>query len=379
MSASQELLVRNAARDYLLKCVKPGEVLTNETVEQAVRSVAPLLANEIVERIARLLHYDIEGIGQLQPFIEDETITDVLAIAGKGVWIERQGMLHDASLCLDNAQLLQTIERIVAPLGLRIDRSFPLVDARLPDGSRVNAIIPPLALDGACLTIRKFAVRTIPLERIAAPHLAEILRLLVQMRCNILVSGGTGAGKTTLLNALSAHIENDERVITIEDTAELRFSHRHTVRLEARTANSEGIGGVSIRELVRNALRMRPDRIIVGEVRGGETLDMIQAMNTGHEGSLSTCHANSPGDALRRLETMMLMSNVELPLAAVRSQISSAVDYVVQIRRFRDGSRRVTEIAEVNEESEGHGTTTLADGKKSYAKPRRLRLEGTCG
>jgi len=244
------------------------------------------------------------------------------------------------------------VERVVAPLGLRIDRTSPLVDARLPDGSRVNVIIPPLAIDGACITVRRFGTRAIALEELCAPDVAAMLRDAVRRRANIIVSGGTGAGKTTLLNALAAVIPDGERIVTVEDAAELRLPGSHVVRLEARPANADGVGAVTVRALVRNALRMRPDRIVVGEVRGAEALDMLQAMNTGHEGSLSTCHANSPADALRRVETMVLMDAADVPLAAIREQLVSALDLVVHMARGRDGSRRVVALAEVVDSAE---------------------------
>jgi pilus assembly protein CpaF len=263
------------------------------------------------------------------------------------VWIERDGRLECTELQLDRATIEHLVERVVGPLGLRIDRSSPLVDARLPDGSRVNAVVPPLAIDGPYLTIRRFAVRAIELADACTPPIAELLRDAVRARRNVVISGGTGAGKTTLLNAMAAHIPSSERVVTVEDAAELRLPGVHVLRLEARPANAEGAGEVSVRDLVRNALRMRPDRIVVGEVRGAEALDMLQAMNTGHDGSLSTCHANSPADALRRIETMVLTGNVALPLAAVRDQLASAIDLVVQVARDATGARRVVSVAEV--------------------------------
>jgi pilus assembly protein CpaF len=236
---------------------------------------------------------------------------------------------------------------VVGPLGLRVDRAAPLVDARLPDGSRVNAVVPPLAVDGPCLTIRRFVARRVVLDEVCPPGVAPLLAWAVRARLNVLVSGGTGAGKTTLLNALAAEVPAGERVVTVEDAAELQLPGEHVVRLEARPASAEGSGEVLVRDLVRNALRMRPDRIVVGECRGPEALDMLQAMNTGHEGSLSTCHANGPADALRRLETMVLMGSVALPLAAVREQVDGALDLVVQVARRPDGTRAVVELAEV--------------------------------
>jgi pilus assembly protein CpaF len=263
------------------------------------------------------------------------------------VWIERSGELRATDVHIDLATIELLVERVVAPLGLRVDRTSPLVDARLPDGSRVNVIIPPLAIDGPCITVRRFGTRAIPLGELCTPEVAEMLEGAVTARANRIVSGGTGAGKTTLLNALAAAIPDGERIVTVEDAAELRLPGRHVVRLEARPANADGVGAVTVRALVRNALRMRPDRIVVGEVRGAEALDMLQAMNTGHEGSLSTCHANSPADALRRVETMVLMDAADVPLAAIREQLVSALDLVVHMARQADGSRRVVAVAEV--------------------------------
>jgi pilus assembly protein CpaF len=292
------------------------------------------------------------------------------------VWIERAGRVERYPLSLDEATVMHLIERIVAPLGRRVDRSSPLVDARLPDGSRVNAIVRPVAVDGPCLTIRRFGVAAVGLDRFAPPAVVGLLRRAVAVHQNIVVSGGTGAGKTTLLNALAAVIPAHERIVTIEDTAELRLTAPHVVRLEARPANAEGVGALHIRDLVRNALRMRPDRLIIGEVRGGEALDMLQAMNTGHEGSLSTCHANSPTDALRRLETMALMSSVDLPLAAVREQVQSSVDLVVQVGRGPDGGRRIIAVDEVDPapfdgSAQPSTTSPLARDGRLVAAPRR--------
>ena len=280
-------------------------------------------------------------------------------------------------MVIDEAVAGSLIERIVAPLGLHVDRATPMVDARLPDGSRVNAVVRPLAVDGPCLTIRRFGARLVGLDDVADPGVAQLLRWAVRSRMNVVVSGGAGAGKTTLLNAISAEIDDRERVVTIEDAAELRLPGRHVVRLEARPPSAEGVGEVRVRDLLRNALRMRPDRIVVGEVRAGEALDMLQAMNTGHEGSLSTCHANSPADALRRLETLVLMGDVALPSAAVREQLRSAIDLIVQIARLSDGRRRVVAVAEVDpsdtlDEALGVRSLTDGDGRLS-ALPRRPR------
>ncbi|HRP26449.1 MAG TPA: CpaF family protein [Thauera sp.] len=293
------------------------------------------------------------GLGPLEALLADEAVSEIMVNRFDEIFIERDGRLtlHPAVFTSDRA-VLGVIERIVAPLGRRIDESSPMVDARLKDGSRVNAIIPPLALKGPTLTIRKFARRQLEVDDLVrlgslSQDMADFLRICVEQRRNIIVSGGTGSGKTTFLNLLSNFIPDGERIITIEDAAELRLRHTHLVALEARPSNLEGRGAVSIRDLVRNALRMRPDRIVVGECRGGEALDMLQAMNTGHEGSLTTLHANSPRDALARLETLVLMAGMDLPLGAIREQIASAVDIIVQQTRFACGARRITRIAEV--------------------------------
>jgi pilus assembly protein CpaF len=268
---------------------------------------------------------------------------------GGAVWIERNGRLERVDGCVDEHEALRLIERVVAPLGRHVDRLQPIVDARLPDGSRVHAMVRPLAVDGPTLTIRRFGARQLALECMCRADVAALLRWAVAVRFNVLVSGGASAGKTTLLNALGAEIPPGERVITVEDAAELRLPGEHVVRLEARPPNAEGVGEVRVRDLVRSALRMRPDRIVVGEIRGGEALDMLQAMNTGHDGSLSTCHANSPADALRRVETLVLMGDVELPLLAIREHVMSAIDVVVQMARRADGSRAVVAVGEVEE------------------------------
>ncbi|MCB1013773.1 MAG: CpaF family protein, partial [Acidimicrobiales bacterium] len=297
------------------------------------------------------------------------------------VWVERHGRLVPTDIVLDERTVTHLIERVVAPLGLRIDRSSPLVDARLPDGSRVNAVIPPLAVDGPCLTIRRFAARPVDLDEVCPPGVAPLLRWAVSARANLVICGGAGAGKTTLLNALAGSIPAGERVVTIEDAAELRLPGPHVVRLEARPPNAEGVGEVTIRDLVRNALRMRPDRIIVGEARGGEVADMVQAMSTGHDGSLSTCHANGAAEALRRLELLALLGGIDLPLTALRAHLAGAVDLVVAVARRPDGSRRVTAVEEVVPEGAAAGpggdgppgapTRPLADARGLVALPRR--------
>lgn len=297
---------------------------------------------------------EIMGYGPIEPYLADDSVSEVMVNGPNQIYIERQGRLSQVSARFINADsLMRVIERIVTPLGRRIDEGVPMVDGRLPDGSRVNAIIPPLSLIGPILTIRKFARQRFSMERLVElgaldANMAAFLKICVQYRKNIIVSGGTGSGKTTFLNALSESIAATERIVTIEDAAELRLAQPHVLSLEARPPNVEGRGEVTIRELVRNALRMRPDRIIVGECRGGEALDMLQAMNTGHDGSLTTGHANSPRDLLSRLEVMVLMAGMDLPLRAAREQIASAVDIIVQQTRFSDGRRRVTAIVEVD-------------------------------
>lgn len=305
------------------------------------------------ERLLDMIMADILGYGPIQPLLERDDISEVMVNGYNQVYVEHGGklMLSDVKF-IDDAQVQQVIDRIVTPLGRRIDEASPMVDARLPDGSRVNAIIPPLSLVGPCLTIRKFRKDPLKVDDLInfgsmTSEFAEFVRACVWAKLNIIISGGTGSGKTTTLNVLSSFIPTDERIVTIEDAAELQLQQPHIVKLEKRPANSEGKGEISIRDLVVNSLRMRPDRIVVGEVRSGETLDMLQAMNTGHDGSLTTVHSNSARDTLNRIETMVLMSGVELPLRAIRQQIASAVDIIIHIERLRDGTRRVVQCAEI--------------------------------
>jgi pilus assembly protein CpaF len=305
------------------------------------------------DQITMELTDDILGHGPLERLLADDTVSEIMVNGPYDIWIERQGKLFQTSVRFqDESHLRRILNKIVAQVGRRVDESSAMVDARLPDGSRINAIIPPLSLSGPLVTIRKFARNRLGFQDMIklgtlTTETIEFLERCVQARLNILISGGTGTGKTTLLNVLSEAIPDTDRIVTIEDSAELSLSQKHTLRLEARPPNIEGEGEVSIRDLVRNSLRMRPDRIIVGEVRGAEALDMLQAMNTGHDGSLSTVHANAPRDALSRLETMVMMSGFEIPLRAVRQQISAALDLIVQIERLEDGNRRVTSITEV--------------------------------
>jgi pilus assembly protein CpaF len=325
-----------------------------------LHEVEPLLPVERHERLVRELTDEVAGLGALEPLLADPTVTEVMVNGGDGCFVERRGRLERVPLALDDDTVLRIVERVLAPLGLRLDRASPMVDARLPDGSRLHAVIPPLAIDGPCVTIRRFGARRIPLTDFATGDTgAAFLRNAVAGGWNLLVSGGTSSGKTTLLNALSAAIDERERIITIEETAELRLEQPHVVRLEARPPNAEGAGAVPVRDLVRTALRMRPDRIVVGEVRGAEALDLLQAFNTGHDGSLSTIHANSPLDALRRLATLALLAGLSLPFPAVVEQVGAAVDAVVQVARGSDGPRRVVEVAEVLPAGGGLGTRSL--------------------
>ena len=296
---------------------------------------------------------EIIGLGPLEPLLRDESITEVMVNGPRQVYIERSGKLELTNVVFQNDDhVMRIIDRIIAPIGRRVDESSPMVDARLTDGSRVNAIIPPLSLVGPVITIRKFSASPFTIDDLirfgtATADMFDFLRACVEARLNVFVSGGTGSGKTTTLNVLSSFIPNDERIVTIEDAAELQLRQEHVVTLESRPPNIEGKGAIPIRELVRNALRMRPDRIIVGECRSGEALDMLQAMNTGHDGSMSTGHANSPRDMLSRLETMVLMAGIDLPLRAIREQVASAVDLIVQQSRLKDGTRRIVNITEV--------------------------------
>jgi len=330
-----------------------SEAETRAIIDSALEQHASSMARPERNRIATEIYDSIRGLGPLEKLLSDESITEIMVNGAKQVFIERKGKLTQSDVIFyDNEQLLNVIDRIVSPLGRHIDEANPMVDARLADGSRVNAVIAPLSLKGPLLTIRKFSSTPLTVENLIdfgslTFKMAAFLEACVKGRLNILVSGGTGSGKTTLLNVLSAFIPYDERIITIEDAAEIQLQQKHVLTLEARPANLEGTGQITIRDLVRNALRMRPDRIIVGEVRGGEALDMLQAMNTGHDGSMTTGHANTSRDMLARLETMVLMAGMNLPVAAIRQQIASAIDIIVQQARMRDGSRKIIGISEV--------------------------------
>ena len=313
-------------------------------VDRALAREAPLLTGPERSGVADRVVARIQGLGPLAPLLADPAVSEVMVNGPGSVWVERDGRLACSDVVVDATTIDHLVERVVAPLGLRADRTAPLVDARLADGSRVNVALPPLAVDGPYVTIRRFRSRRITLAEVAPPPVAALLVDAVVGRANVVVAGGSGAGKTTLLNALGAHIPSGQRIVTVEDVAELGLPSDHVVRLEARPANAEAVGAVTIRDLVRNALRMRPDRLVIGEVRGAESLDLLQAMNTGHAGSMATCHANSPADAVERLATMALMGDIALPIAAVRDQLRAAVDVVVQVGRASSGRRSVVAV-----------------------------------
>ena len=335
------------AHHRVIAKVAGGAAVDTALVTDAVRHTTPLLGDGAhVETVSAILAA-ASGLGPLETFLQDPAVTDVMVNGDGRVWIESSGSLIETAAKLSHAQTLRLIERVVAPLGLRVDRLNAAVDARLADGSRVHAMVPPLAVDGPCLTIRRVCPQARSVGDFASPEVAELLTGTVRRGANIVVSGGTGTGKTTLLNALAASIPTGERVVTIEDVAELRLEHSHVVRLETRPPSAEGIAAVTARDLVREALRMRPDRIIVGECRGGEALDMVMAMNTGHAGSMSTCHANDPEGALRRLAMLCVFGESGLPLDAARAEVSSAVDVVVQVARDQGGARRVESVSAV--------------------------------
>jgi pilus assembly protein CpaF len=363
----QFLRLKAQVQRWLIKSVNAGLDLepTGSTAELELRRRIDVYLDRLVAqggtpisraervRLHESVLADLLAYGPIEPLLHDDTVSEVMVNGPDQVWVERGGRIEETDVRFeDEEHVRRTIERIVSPLGRRIDESSPMVDARLPDGSRVNAVIPPLSLIGPVLTIRKFARAPLTVARLVevgalTQRVANFLAACVRGRANILISGGTGSGKTTLLNVLSSFIPDHERIVTIEDAAELQLRQRHVVPLEARPPNAEGAGAVPIRSLLINALRMRPDRIVIGECRGGEALDMLQAMNTGHDGSMATLHANTPQDAVARLETLVLLAGTVLPHRAVREQIASAVDLVVQLERLRDGSRRVVEVAEV--------------------------------
>jgi pilus assembly protein CpaF len=351
----KEYLINTITRELEMRppSLPERRKVVEQTLKQAYQSTQVNLAVTLRDQLFHEILDDILGYGPLQALIEDDDISEIMVNGPRNVFIERSGKIIKVNISFESdAQVLKLIDKIILPIGRRIDQDSPTVDARLPDGSRVNAVVPPVALDGPVITIRKFRKEKLTVQQLISlgsitQGMADFVRACVISKFNILVSGGTGSGKTTLLNVLSGFIPEEERIVTIEDAAELKLQQDHVVRMETKVANIEGKNAISIRDLVRNALRMRPDRIVVGEVRGGEALDMLQAMNTGHDGSLTTLHANSPRDALSRLETMCLMAGVDLPVKVIRQQIASAVDVIIQIARLKDGSRKVVAITEV--------------------------------
>jgi pilus assembly protein CpaF len=391
MEAMDELA--GALRTRLVERARAGQASGGSALESEVRALVEEEAgalpdserDALCERVVLLA----TGLGPLEPLLSDPSVDEVMVNGPEEVYVERRGRLERTGACFTGVtDLMHAIERVLAPLGRRVDEASPLCDARLPDGSRVNVVIPPLSLSGPCLTLRRFRREGFSLRELVAGgtlpgEVAELLALCVAARAAVLVSGGTGSGKTTTLNALSGAIPGEERIVTIEDAAELRLRQRHVVRLESRPANLEGRGEVTIRQLVVNALRMRPDRIVVGEVRGPEALDMLQALNTGHDGSLTTVHANSPADALRRIETLALMAGLGLPHAAVRDQVASALDVVLHQARLPDGARVVESVSEVTRVAGGAGTRELwtRGGRLREPGPGELarRLDGLRG
>ncbi len=347
-----------------------GQRAVRAQLAELLRDEDPLLPATHFERLLAELTDEVAGLGPLEPLLAAPDVTEVMVNGPGHAYIERAGRLERIDLDLDAAGIVRLVERVVAPLGLRLDRSSPMVDARLPDGSRLHAVLPPLAIDGPCVTIRRFSTRSVSLEAFGLDQSAcGFLRWCVEAGWNLVVAGGTSAGKTTLLNALSGAIPIDERVVTIEETAELRLVQPHVVRLEARPPNAEGAGAVPVRALVRAALRMRPDRVVVGEVRGGEAFDMLQALNTGHDGSLSTVHANSAADALTRLETLVLLADTGLPLVAVRAQLAAALDGVIFVARRADGARRVEQVAELVGAPDGPAVRSLYSWRDNRLTP----------
>lgn len=370
--------VKKTVHRRLVAEMSPQEQMILSAVHQDAAQVEQVIGNYVEKvleenpfavpvsersKIVSDLKDEMLGLGPIEVLLKDPTVTEVMVNGPKKIFVERMGRLQLTDIQFhDDSHVMNIIERILSPIGRHIDESVPLVDARLEDGSRVNIIIPPLSLVGPCITIRKFATKALSVDNLITfgtldRKMADFIKACIQARINILVSGGTGSGKTTTLNVLSSFIPENERIVTIEDAAELKLQQEHVVTLESRPANIEGNGEITIRDLVKNALRMRPDRIIVGEVRGGEALDMLQAMNTGHDGSLTTAHANNPRDALSRLETMVLMAGFEMPIRAIREQVSSAIELILQQSRLKDGSRKITYITEV-QHMEGDVITT---------------------
>jgi len=351
---------KNYLIENLSRALEGQEIPVDKQREYVTRGIDEVyersqlkLPDVIRQQLTRDVLDEVLGYGPIQPLLDDPEVSEVMVNNAKSVYVEKKGQLTKTPIVFENDQhVLRVIDKIILPLGRRVDADNPAVDARLPDGSRVNAIIPPVAMDGPSITIRKFPKDRLGIQQLIeygslTGNMATFLRACVLARLNIIISGGTGSGKTTLLNALSGYIPENERIVTIEDSAELQLQQDHVLRLETKSASIDGHGGMTVRDLVRNSLRMRPDRIVVGECRGGEALDMLQAMNTGHDGSLTTVHANAPRDALSRLETLVMMAGMDLPLKVVRQQIASAVDLIVQQSRLKDGTRKVTAITEV--------------------------------
>lgn len=360
LTAADMVKFKNYLIENLSRALEGQEIPVDKQREYVVKGIAEVyersqlrLPEAARQQLVRDVLDEVLGFGPIQPLLDDPDVSEVMVNGPKKVYIEKKGQLIKTPIVFENDKhVLKVIDKIILPLGRRVDADSPAVDARLPDGSRVNAIIPPVALDGPSITIRKFRKDKLGIQQLIeygsmTENMAQFLRACVLARLNIIISGGTGSGKTTLLNVLSSYIPENERIVTIEDAAELQLQQEHVVRLETKTASTDGHGAMTIRDLVRNSLRMRPDRIVVGECRGGEALDMLQAMNTGHDGSLTTVHANSPRDALSRVETLVMMAGMDLPIKVVRQQIASAVDVIVQQSRLKDGSRKVTAITEV--------------------------------
>jgi len=366
-SIDLDLLVETVHRDSLDKGLVRGSLVD---IERLVVNRSPLLTaaqrNDVCHRVASR----VEGLGVLDTLLADGSVSEIMINGAGPVWVERHGVVEPSEVSVGRSEIDRLIERMVAPIGRRVDRRSPWVDGRLPDGSRFNVVVPPIALDGPYVTIRRFVLRNLGVSEFAGPEVDAFVGEAVAGGANIVVSGGTGAGKTTLLNAIAGKINPRARIVTVEDSAELALPHAHVVRLEARPVSVEGVGLVTIRDLVRNALRMRPDRLIVGEVRGDEALDMIQALNTGHSGCLSTCHANGPLDALRRIESLAMMAGEGMPLEAIRSQLAAAVDLVIQVGRSSDGGRRIVAIGEVVGPDR---VELLVDGDSVLAEPKRGR------
>jgi pilus assembly protein CpaF len=360
LTAADMVKFKNYLIENLSRALEGQEIPVDKQREYIVKGIAEVyersqlrLPDAARQQLVRDVLDEVLGFGPIQPLLDDPDVSEVMVNGPKKVYVEKKGQLIKTPIVFENDKhVLKVIDKIILPLGRRVDADSPAVDARLPDGSRVNAIIPPVALDGPTVTIRKFRKDKLGIQQLIeygslTESMAQFLRACVLARLNIIISGGTGSGKTTLLNALSSFIPENERIVTVEDAAELQLQQEHVVRLETKTASTDGHGAMTIRDLVRNCLRMRPDRIVVGECRGGEALDMLQAMNTGHDGSLTTVHANSPRDALSRVETLVMMAGMDLPIKVVRQQIASAVDVIVQQTRLKDGSRKVTAITEV--------------------------------